>query len=697
MDDDSKLEVVSAGSSDAGGNTTTKTTWCDAFRETAKASETRVALRFRQSDRFEEVKWGEYYKRCREVARAFLAVDKHKHKHKHHGVVHVCADNRPEWLYVHAGAAMAGLAPCGVPTSFVAADCARVLRRCGPCRLVFVDTEERCAKYEALQAEFHHLTIVRFGEVEVDKSSRAMSWSTFLELGVKVEEGELDDCIAAQHAENLCELVIVPDTCTSTEDGEPPSVDVGEATSSASAVSPVVAEHLHGVMLSHANVTAAAACVAAHFGITRDDSTVSFLPLNYIGSQLIYFYVPTLLGCCVTFAPADAMKLSAVLVESLKEAKPTTFFGVPRTWEKLQDYLRQIFEFKSSLGKSVGKWANNKGAASAQAKVDGGRPPKLFGVARKVSLLKSVAALGLGSARVCVTGGGSSVHADTLQFFHTLGMIIFELYGTSEATGVVTASSCGTWRPGTCGTACGDVHVRLADDGEILVTGPNIFMGYYGEEDTMNRTMDAGEATLHTGDLAEWVQLPQSEKTVLSLRGRKRSLLVTSGGEHAAPEPIERALCAVAPAVLRAVLIGEGKPFLCALLVVGDACNVGDAEFSESLRSCVEALNDRTNAAHQVKKFAAFRESVFTRRVGGILPAVLTMEDRRGVETTFAATIARLYSQTQAPTAVHTYTAAGNDDAGKALEDDDTDTTASEDDDDDRPAIALSPSLSDAS
>jgi long-chain acyl-CoA synthetase len=335
-------------------------------------------------------------------------------------------------------------------------------------------------------------------------------------------------------------------------------------------------------MLSHQNLSWTGAAAVDLVRMTPEDCSISYLPLSHIAEQMFTLHAPISIGSTVYFAES----LEA-LPENLKEVQPTVFFGVPRIWEKFYAAVN------AKLSAATGVKAKLVAFAMANAtKVvnlrNEGRDPGLFlaakyALGKKLVLNKVKPALGMGRARICVSGA-APVSADILRFFAGLDLIIHEVYGQSEDTGPTTFNRPGATRYGTVGPCFPGVEVKIAEDGEILVKGPNVFDGYYKDEAATAATLKDG--WLLSGDLGEF-----DEEGYLTITGRKKDIIITAGGKNIAPKNIEGALKAH-DVVGEAVVIGDRRKFLSALITLDPD---GAKRFADSHGIPETGLNEATS------------------------------------------------------------------------------------------------------
>lgn len=357
-----------------------------------------------------------------------------------------------------------------------------------------------------------------------------------------------------------------------------------------------------GALLTHDNLAWTAQTAAATLGVRETDTAISYLPLSHVAEQSFTVTVAVTVGGTVAYAPSRA-----AILETLEEIRPTVFFGVPQIWSRLQ------------------------------RKASGG----------------SLRDLGLDRVRLAISGA-ARLEPELASFFAGLGLEILETYGQTEGCGPTTL---GRSRPGTVGPAMPGVEVRLAEDGEVLVRGRNVFSGYLDDPQATAEVLRDG--WLHSGDLGVF----RGEQ--LEIVGRKKELIVLSGGEKVAPAPIEAALAA-GPLLGAAVLVGSGRPYLGALLTLdadevvrwlgarGEAVVAGVHEHPALLGEIERMIATFNAGRSKNERIGQFR----------VLPRALSVEDgeltptlkvrRDAVLSRWQGTIEALYGSTQRPVAPKT-------------------------------------------
>ncbi|XP_064031196.1 long-chain-fatty-acid--CoA ligase ACSBG2 isoform X3 [Pogoniulus pusillus] len=265
------------------------------------------------------------------------------------------------------------------------------------------------------------------------------------------------------------------------------------------------------------------------------------------------------------------------LVDTLREVRPTAFLGVPRVWEKMEEKMKSIGAKSSTLRRKVATWAKGVGLQTNLKWMNGSSEvPMNFRLARHLVYRKVRKALGLERCTKCYTGA-APITRETLEFFLSLNIPLFELYGMSESSGPHTISLPHAFKLTSCGkevTGCRTLINKPDRDGtgEICFSGRHIFMGYLNMEEKTREAIDE-DGWLHSGDLGR-----HDKDGFLYITGRIKELIITAGGENVPPVPIEDAVKDAVPIISNAMLVGDKAKFLAMLLTL--KCNV-DTETGE--------------------------------------------------------------------------------------------------------------------
>jgi long-chain acyl-CoA synthetase len=327
--------------------------------------------------------------------------------------------------------------------------------------------------------------------------------------------------------------------------------------------------------------------------------------------------------------------------ENLKEVQPTVFFGVLWVWEKFHAGVAAKLKLATGAKLKLVNFARGVGTEVTARKNEGkpinGLLAIKYKLANKLIFSKLKPAIGMGNARICVSGA-APIAPDVLEFMGSLDLSILEVYGQSEGSGPTTFNLLGRTRFGTVGSRLTGIDVKIAEDGEILVKGRNVFMGYSKDKDATDATLDK-DGWLYSGDLGAF-----SDDGFLTITGRKKDIIITAGGKNIAPKNIEAALMEH-EAISQAVVIGDRRKFLSAVLAINPeraAESGGNMEgFTESIQKHVDAINKRFARVEHIRKFSILPREL-DQENGELTPTMKIK--RRIVNDNWADTIDAMYA-----------------------------------------------------
>ena len=313
-------------------------------------------------------------------------------------------------------------------------------------------------------------------------------------------------------------------------------------------------------MISHSNIISTMEMQNEVNPGNENDEVLSFLPLCHIAQRTVSVFNPLLAGYKINF-----VEEMDTIPENMREVSPTIFFAVPRIWEKF--YSGLILAMKDAT--ALEKWAFRRALAVGQKVSDfrlQGYEPSillkgLFKLADWTVMKNLKKSLGLNRARYCLSGA-APISPDLLKFYHSLGLDIREVYGQTENCGPTSIHYENEVRFGTVGKPLPRAEIRIAEDGEILLKGPHVFMGYFNDPEKTRETIVDG--WLYTGDVGRI-----DEHGHLIITDRKKDIIITAGGKNITPSEIENQL-KFSPYINDAVVIGDGRKYLTALIMIDD-------------------------------------------------------------------------------------------------------------------------------
>jgi long-subunit acyl-CoA synthetase (AMP-forming) len=581
----------------------------DALDRTARARGDNPALRRKRDGNWETTSWREYRDQIRLAGRALIALGVEPGDH-----LVILGYNCPEWFVADIGAIAAGAIPAGIYTTNTPEQCQYIAEHCDA-RVAFVENDVQLAKFRAARDQLPNLAtiVLMHGQPDADD---VISWTQFLELGASIPEERLDARLAAQHADDVCTLIY-----TSGTTGIPKAV-----------------------MLSHANITWVVEQAGRLVDVRAGEDMISYLPLSHVAEQLFSLHASLVLGTCIWFA-----ENLETLGDTLRDARPHHFLGVPRVWEKIQAKMEATGANSSTPRRKVVAWARRVGLAGGYADQRGASRPPTYSVADRLVFAKVRERLGLDRARTLITGA-APISTRTLEFFLSLGLPVCEVYGMSECTAVTTFSTPGNYRTGKAGAIIPGTEVRIAGDGEICMRGPHVFKGYHNDPAATADAIDP-DGWLHSGDIGAL-----DADGFIQVTDRKKELIITAGGENIAPQLVEGQIKSI-PVVSQAVVIGDRRRYLSVLLTLDPekipsvvslagsrACTPEQAaqceRFAAYLQREIEAVNQRLARVQTVKRFAILPAELSID--GGELTPTLKLK-RKVITEKYAHVIERLY------------------------------------------------------
>jgi long-chain acyl-CoA synthetase len=439
--------------------------------------------------------------------------------------VAIMLGNRPEFHIVDLAAALLGATPFSIYLTYPAADIQYLIRDAGS-KVAVVEQAHMGALLEARKAlpELEHVIVVD-GEPPAGTITLAdvVGSNPDFDPAGDVPEISPDDVVTLIY--------------TSGTTGPP-----------------------KGVQLSHRNVMAAAQAVEQIIRFEAGSRVISWLPAAHIAERMAHHYIPVIYAGSITCCPNPRE-----VVSYLPQVRPSWFFAVPRIWEKLKAGLEAMQAAQPEEQQRPVKEALQAAIERVRLKQRGEPvPPELEekvaqADAQMFSKLREM--LGLDQA-IAVNVGAAPTPVEVLEFFHALGIELAELWGMSETSGAGACNRPGQVRLGTVGPASPGVEMKIAPDGELLVRGGCVMLGYRNNPDRTAEALDP-DGWLHTGDIGSI-----DEDGYLTIVDRKKEIIINSAGKNMSPANIEATIKSASPLIGQAVCIGDSKPYNTALIVL---------------------------------------------------------------------------------------------------------------------------------
>ncbi|KAL5460257.1 hypothetical protein EMCRGX_G033688 [Ephydatia muelleri] len=520
------------------------------FKSTVSRAPDRPALCYKEAEEWREVTYGQYYALCMATAKSLLKLGLQPYS----GVA-ILGFNSPEWMIASLGAIFAGGIAAGIYTTNSPEACQFVAHDC-KANVLVVEDGQQLQKILQIRDQLPHLkAIVQYKGKLSQQYPNVLEWDQFMELGKDVDDSVIEEKIKAQRPEQ-CALVVY----TSGTTGNP-----------------------KGVMLSHDNLTWMTTCLSEmagdnSFGV---DKVVSYLPLSHIAAQISDLHLAIHHGGTVYFAQPDALKGN--LLSTLRDVQPTVFLGVPKVYETIMEHMIEASRSITGFKRKVSLWAKQKGLQGNRHRELNRALPWGWWLADQVLFKRVREALGLNQCRVFFSGA-ASLSRDTVEYFMGVNIPILELYGMSESTGShsVNLMGGGRWRVGSAGQALVGTEMKIHcpdenGDGEILLRGRHVFMGYLNCEQKTVEAID-DEGWLHTGDVGR-----VDRDGFLTIMGRIKELIFTFGGTTISPVVVENVVKKEIPFLNHVMLIGDRRHFLVCLLTIKTIINADTGEPTDVL------------------------------------------------------------------------------------------------------------------
>jgi long-chain acyl-CoA synthetase len=604
------MEAVTAGAEARHARGTGSKTIADLLPLAVEKYADAPAQRFKVGDEWQEASYSELGDAVKEVALGLIDLgiqpgDK----------VSILAHTRPEWTHACFGILTAAGTLVTIYQTNSPEECQYVLQHSDSVA-VFAEDGEQLAKIREIEGdcpELRHVIVLDPGDADLGD---AISLDDLRERGRGRDGGEWRARYEAVTPDDICLYIY-----TSGTTGPP-----------------------KGCLLSHGNYRAITDAVVEDGVVQAGDSTYLFLPLAHAFAILIQFATFEL-GAAIAYWSRDPK----MIIADIAQTNPSYFPSVPRMFEKIYTLATAQIEDKEGLAKAI-----DVGVKVRQMRDRGETIPEELHQAFDLAedqLFKNVRALFGTNIRECVTGA-APIAPEILEFFYACGVPVMEGYGMTETSTSATVNRphAGEFRFGSVGKPQKNVEVRIADDGEVLIKGPNIFQGYYKNENATAETLEEG--WLHTGDLGRL-----DEDGFLYITGRKKDIIITAGGKNITPANLENGL-KQNRWISQAVVIGDRRPYLIALITLDpeeapalaqqlglEGADLPTLAKDESVRAEVQKAIDEVNSAvgpvEQIKRFEILDHDL-SQETGELTPTLKVK--RNVVHEKYAGLVDEVYS-----------------------------------------------------
>jgi long-chain acyl-CoA synthetase len=564
-----------------------------------------AAIRFPRDGTWHEWSFAELGAGVRELARGLAALGLQPGER-----VAVLGETRPEWTLTDAAVLAAGLVVVPVYHTNSPEECRYVVDHSGA-RAIILENTAQLEKIEAVRAELPGLEHI----VSMEDTGRTTTVADLRARAGETSEAALEEWLDAIGPDDVATIVY-----TSGTTGPP-----------------------KGCELTHRNVLFTGDAYREQIHLRPPATLFMFLPLAHALARVVQM-VSLQTGSTLAFWSGDSRKL----VEDVGAAAPTHFPSVPRVFEKIHARVLARGQEGSAVKQRLFAWAIATGRKARPALRAGSASAVLkaqYALADRLVLTKVRELFG-GKLELALTGA-APIPLEVLEFLDACGVTVLEGYGMTETCAAATLNTPEDPRFGTVGPPLPGTDVKIAEDGEILLSGPNVFKGYHRNEDATREVFE-GDA-VRTGDLGEL------DGGFLRITGRKKDLIITSSGKNISPTNIENAL-RESRWISQAVVHGDNRSYLVALLTLdpdeapalatelgieGDVpAMAAHPAVQETLQRAVDDANARFARIEQVKKFTVLEQDL-SQEAGELTP---TMKVKRAVvERRYADTFSALY------------------------------------------------------
>jgi len=592
------------------GRGTNSKTIADLLPKAAAQYGSNVAVRYKEGDRWIGKSFDEVVEIVRPLAFGLVTLGVEKGDR-----VSILANTRPEWTYFDFAALSIGATVVPIYQTNSPEECRYVLEN-SDSKVVVVEDAEQLEKVRQVRDQLPQLEHIVLMTGSADDAI-AMD-----DLAAKGGGGD------AATWEALYEAVAPEDICTfiytSGTTGPP-----------------------KGCIISHGNYRAMLNMVNDVSVIEDEDVAYLYLPLAHSFALLIQFGTFDL-GTTLAYWERDPLKI----LPNLAELKPSYFPSVPRIFEKIYTAATSGIEKEGGLKKAIFNWAIKTGEKMREAERSDRKPGFLlqrqYDFADK-KVLSKIRNLFGGRIRLAVSGA-APINPEILRFFDAAGVLVLEGWGMTETSTAATISTPDDFKVGTIGKPFPGCEVKIADDGEILVKGPNVFQGYHKNPEATKETIVNG--WLHTGDIGEI-----ESDGFIKITGRKKDIIITAGGKNITPANLEAEI-KQHPLVSQCVVVGDRRPYLVALVTLDPEEAVKYAQennlpedpiqlaqnpdIKAQIEAHVEKINQNFARVEQVKKISILPNDL-SQESGELTPtlkvkrAIVAQKHEDAIEQLYAA------------------------------------------------------------
>ncbi len=574
-----------------------------------------IALRCFDEDEVQEYSWHEYGERAALTALGFIELGL-----KPKEAVAIIGGNRHEWLEADLGVICAGGVSVPIYVTLPPEQIRYIINH-SQSKFIIVENAALLDVILNIKSDLPQLEKIIVMENVNSADQAVLTLDNVRHLGEKRSRDELKEIASSISPEDIFTIVY-----TSGTTGYP-----------------------KGAMISHHNMLSAIKHLIDTVGVAEDgeEYNLSFLPLAHIAERMLSCFISVYLGATTCFG-----KGLETLPEDLKKTRPTIFFAVPRLYEKFYEGIQSRLENMPGFKGKLARWATKVGGERVGCEQSGQSVPlsvkTKYGLAQKLVFSKLKEAIGFDRIRV-LASGAAPIKKEILEFFHAIDIPVREIYGQTETCAVTTIHRSDRIKLGNVGQPFPGIELKIAEDGEILIRGSNVFKGYFNDPEATAESFD-GE-WFHTGDIGLL-----DEEGYLTITDRKKDLIITAGGKNIAPQPIEN-LIKSNELISNAVVIGDRRPYLTAIFTLDQEALISWAdqkeiqyqnfeelaslpEVKDTLETIISEINTLLGRYETIKKWTVLPQD-FTIESGELTPTLKVK--RHVVNRNYAQLIDNLY------------------------------------------------------
>ena len=589
-------------------------TLADVFTHVARKHKRPDTLNYKSGGRWTSISSDEMLRRAKSIAAGLHAIGVGPGER-----VAILSESRVEWTLTDAGSIFAGTIDVPIYPTLTPSQVRYILNDSGASVLFLANLEKFNELKDAL-GECPQVKHIVFFEPEGITDAQGLTLAQLEERGRQLEPGHIDRTVATTKPDDLATIIY-----TSGTTGEP-----------------------KGVMLTHSNLVSNLIDSSGHLSFGEHDIALSVLPLSHVFErQAMYMYLNR--GMAVYFAES-----LQTIGPNLREVRPTVLVGVPRIFEKIYARIRERAAEAGKVSAALLAWSVSVAREYAKHTIAHQPVPAFLKLKHRIAakLVFSKWQWAFGGRMRLLVSGGAALPEDLQYIYIGAGIPIVQGYGLTETSPVITTSKIEDNRPGTVGKAIPNIDIRIAEDGEIEVRGPNVMQGYYNKPEE-TRAVFTSDGWFKTGDIGTL-----DKDGFLRITDRKKELFKTSGGKYISPQPIEQAIKG-SRFVSQVVLIGAERKFPAALIVpvweqLESYCKLKGIEVKSRSELChhprivdliqrqIDALTPNLAKYERIKKVALL-ENEFTIEGGELTPTLKVK--RRVIDDKYRDVIEKLYEE----------------------------------------------------